>query len=68
MEGVSFGLAALNVTMLFQLVNTAILLLIVGGLVYGLVVMIKAAKRVIKVSDIYLAEHEKEKNTDKGIV
>lgn len=64
MEGVSFGLAELNGNMLFQLTNTAILLLIVGGLVYGLVVIIKAAKRVIRVSDIYLAEHEKKKEVE----
>lgn len=61
MNSVKFGIVELNWNMLFQLINTAIMLLIIGAGIYGLVLLVKASKRVGRVSEVYLKENS-EKN------
>lgn len=45
---------SMNGMMLFQLINLALSLCILGALVYGYVLFVKAAKRVIAAADLYI--------------
>jgi len=53
----------MNGLMLFQLINLMVSLCILGALVYGYVLFVKAAKRVIAATDLYI---QKERNPESG--
>ncbi len=57
---------SMNGLMLFQLINLMVSLCILGALVYGYVLFVKAARRVIAAADLYI-QKERNPETDRGL-
>lgn len=54
----------MNWNFLFQVINLGIMLLLLGAAIYVIALFIKAAKRVIRVSDVYLEEKARGKQVE----
>lgn len=59
MSGVTFSM---NDMMIYQLVNMALSIIVLGAIGYGYILFVKAARRVIRVSDLIIQEKESLKN------
>lgn len=52
-----------NISSIFGFISLGIMLLCYGAAVYAFVLFVKAAKQVIRVSDVYLAEKADQKQS-----